>query len=386
MKRSYGIEAGFVGRRDQLAALGALAEQVRSESAATVLIEGPAGVGKTELATRFASELTDFAQYPIAAARTEFGLPFSVLTQLLAVLPIRHDDGILSQGGIGRAVSSAVGAALVQELEQLQRKQPILLILDNMQWADPESVEALRFMLRRLHAERVLAVLAGWEQPGGWDASGNGQVWPAQTHHVHLPGLDVAEVTELAKVNRRSISTWAARKLVEQTDGNPLYVKSMLADPDLADRYLFGRAKVPSTLASAIDRSIAITYDQEKCLLTALAVIGEPVTDRMLAQLTGLPAAELTAPLEAAGLIEWRHEPTGDTLAFSSALYRDAVYTNADALTRRRLHAAVAATVHGPDRWRHLVAAEDGDPSLVPQLEAAAHDEAEHDNLISAAE
>ena len=136
-----------------------------------------------------------------------------------------------AQGPSGDEVF-AVGAALLAGLSALEERGPVVVVIDDLHWADAGSARALLFCLRRLRADPVLALLA--TRPHALE--GLGESWARlladgeRVRHVRLSGLSAEEVRELAAVDGRELPGAAAARLQEHTGGNPLYVRALLAE------------------------------------------------------------------------------------------------------------------------------------------------------------
>src|ERR1700694_5434237 len=147
-------DRAFVGRRSELAGLLTQAAQVRAGHPRVVLLTGEPGIGKTALAHRFVSETQGFHLWEASGEEAEQLLTFGVIGQLLRAAPESEAPAL---SGVGSGASESrdpiwVGAALVELLGAMQASGPVLLLIDDAQWADRSSLQALVFALRRLQA------------------------------------------------------------------------------------------------------------------------------------------------------------------------------------------------------------------------------------------
>src|SRR4051812_15178370 len=153
------IDDPFVGRADELALLNAEMQRVRSGEPRLVWLTGEAGIGKTSLLRRFVSGLSGVRVLWASGDEDETDLPYGVINQLLPDLPA-------SEPGSGLAALRpdtdplAVGADLLSELGALQASGPVLLVIDDAQWVDHRSAQALVFVARRLRSDHVLVLLS----------------------------------------------------------------------------------------------------------------------------------------------------------------------------------------------------------------------------------
>ncbi|MFC5140218.1 LuxR C-terminal-related transcriptional regulator [Actinomycetospora rhizophila] len=369
---------GVVGRGDEIARLDALAERVRGGAATVVLLDGAPGVGKSELVDRLAARLADFTLVRTRAPGAGAAPPGAVLARCLG-----------AAGGASSAeVPLLLGTALLAALEDLDRRGPVLFVVDDLDRADPESLGVLRLLLRRLTPLRVLAVLTGRDRPDGWlDLVGAAGGWGDDAVRLHLDGLTVADVDDLTRAAGRRGTAWTVRRLHEETAGNPLHVHAVLAESDLPERYRLGRARPPGTLTAALRARLDALPAAPRGVLEAMAVLAEPASLTDLTALTGPDAPACATPLVEAGLAVRQADETGEHLAFPSPLLRDAVYTGTPAARRRALHRAAADLTGGSARWRHLVGATNGpDRALADGLDAAAQDAIARGDLVPAAE
>ncbi|GAA4890416.1 AAA family ATPase [Actinomycetospora straminea] len=374
-----------VGRSAELAALLDLARRAREGSPVPVLVTGPAGIGKSELVDRLRQRVEPTTTV-VRAVAPDVGLsrPGELLERCLAAV---HAAGA-TDASVPPGPSRPGASALLAALEDLADRRPVLFVADDLHRADPESLATLRRLLRRLPPLRVLPVLAGHDRPGDWLEPPPGDAWPEDTVRMTLRGLTVEEVGELAREVDPDVGAWTVERLRAETDGNPMYVRAVLAEEDLAGRYRLGRPRPPGSLAASLRRRLVRLADGPRATLEALAVVGEPASVRVLRALTGRAGvAEDAAPLVREGLLETQVDETDEILAYRSALVRDAVYGSVPAARRRALHRQAAEVTSGATRRRHLVGASEGpDAALADELERAATAEFERGALVAAAE
>ncbi len=392
-----------VGRAAELGRLLDVARAARTVTPPPVLITGPAGIGKSELVDRLRRHVEgpDGPAGPdgmtvvrAVAPDVEVSRPGALLERCLAAARAagaRPDD-------VPTGPSRPGAAALLAALEDLADHRPVLLVADDLHRADPESLATLRRLLRRLPPLRVMTVLAGHDRPDDWLEPPPGDAWPEDTVRLTLRGLTTAEVAELAREIDPDVTPWTVARLREETDGNPMYLRAVLADRDpgdgdlagrdLAGRYRLGRPRPPGSLAAGLRRRLAGAPPRAREALEALAVLGEPASVQVLRTLTGHDSvSEDCAPLVREGLLEAQVDETDEILSYRSALVRDAVYGSLPAARRRALHRQAADLTGGTAHWRHLVGSTDGpDAGLADALEKAATTEFEQGALVAAAE
>lgn len=348
--------APLVGRDRELERLTALAERAREGAPGVALVVGPEGIGKRALVGALVAGCHNFRVVGVDCSPEERALRLGVAGRLLAAIgaPGAAGDGSGSPESAARQGVFAAGEALTAALADLEAEVPVLVTLTEAQWADPESLEALRFALRRLHAERVLIVATG--SATGWAATG---AWPEGTVRVEVGGLSADAVRALLAPTAGGGDGAAVDRLLAVTGGNPLHLRALLREPDL-DRYLDGRAPIPASAADALREALARHPPETRRALEALAVL-DGGTLRDVATLAGVPtAAEALAPALADGTLERRGGAPGERLDFASRALRDAVYAGTDLAARRALLLGAAALRSGRPRLRLLVAAAEG--------------------------
>ena len=238
--------APFVGRQPELAVLQARLSETLAGRPQTVQIQGPAGIGKTALLEHF---LTDSGIEPppvvlsASGEETEQLLAYGVLDQLArsADIPGRPPGGSGSAPvplnlEPGRAADQVddpvtVGARFLEFLDRLDGPG-VVLAVDDAHWADRPSQQALIFALRRLAADRVLAIIAVRDDRAPDLPDSLGRLIRKQTGTVlRLRGLDEGDLLELASaLGVDGVSAGAARRLRYGTRGNPLHARALLEE------------------------------------------------------------------------------------------------------------------------------------------------------------
>ena len=192
------------GRADAIRALTALLADAAAGRGRAILIEGVAGVGKTTLIDRTvrAAASSGFDVRRTAADQNESGLPFAALAALFG--PELRDETLATTtpalaAAFGRTISpqppmiAAVAADAIQALSSRSNEQPMLLVLDDAQWADPSSVAVLVNVATHLVTERVGVVIA--RRTDGPDDAGIGEDRRADRILAGLPPLRLEPLT-----------------------------------------------------------------------------------------------------------------------------------------------------------------------------------------------
>ena len=263
-----------------------------------------------------------------------------------------------------------VGLAILSLLSGSADDQPLACLIDDAQWLDQSSMQALAFAARRLLAEPVALIFAVREPSGEHELAG--------LPELTLAGLGDADARALlASAVHGRLDPQVRDRIVAETSGNPL---GLLQLPrGLSPAELAGGFWLPSTrpLASRIEHSFyrqfqALPRETQRLLITAAAEPTGDVTLLWHAAESQAIGADAAVPAEAAGLIE-----LGAHVRFRHPLIRSAVYQAASAGDRRAAHRALAAATDpgvDPDRraWHRAHAAARPDEAVATELERSA--------------
>ncbi|NRQ32647.1 AAA family ATPase [Nonomuraea sp. NN258] len=356
----------FVGRCRELAVLHAQLARVCEGRSSLVVVEGPAGIGKTALVGEFLAAVENAVVLDVSGEESESELAYGVLGQLGGqVQPVPEAlAGLPGIGEPGRPDPLVVGAALLDLLGQLQRSWPVVMAVDGAGWADLPSLQALTFALRRLRADRVLAVVIARDSdhprlPDGLRRLLRGSA-ALRLPLLGLSGRDLQALS--ARLGPVRLSPQAADRLCEHTRGVPLHARALLQQvraETLAD--VDAPLPAPRSYATQILGRLTTCGGATQRLVTAAAVLGTSAPLHLVARMAELdeplPALEQATAL---GLLaEWR-TGAGVSLGFPNPLVRAAIYHDLGPATRRRLHLLAAEleddVVH---RLRHRFSAAD---------------------------
>ncbi len=364
---------GFVGRDGELAAAGEALAAARAGQPRILVVEGEAGIGKTALLHRCARMAPDAAVVWASGDPAESGLDGGLVRQLLAARPGTAGPEPGGQDGL------SLGAALLAGIGALEELAPmVILVVDDLHWADRTSAEALLFGLRRLRTDPVLVLLAA--RPGRLDQLGGS--WARlladgdRARHLRLDGLSPAEVVTLAAANRWDLTAESGARLQEHTAGNPLYVLALLAELP-ADAFAGDAAHLPApaAYAAAVLSRLGRLPAPARDLVRAAAVLGTRAPARVASAMAGLADGSSAADAAVrARLLDFPPGRARDELSFTHPLVRAAVYEDLPPGDRRRLHLAAAGLVPAPASFAHRVAAAAGgfDGELAAELIEAA--------------
>ncbi|MEU9705557.1 AAA family ATPase [Streptomyces sp. NPDC047981] len=375
----------FVGRDQEYAKLRDCALAARGGHPWLALVEGDAGMGKTELLRRWLDDpsTADFAVLRARCDAAEQDFAYGVVQQLIAPLPpdVLTDFPLLTEPIAATAPPFQMGRQLLELLAVVQDERPVAVVIDDVHWADTASVKAWGFVLKRLEADSLLTVLTTRTAHRGnphlqetlqrlMDNAQNGV-------RMRLQGLDTRNVADLiSQVTGERAGAAVAEQLRRHTAGNPLYLNTVVAD--LSHEDLSGRAgmnlPVPTSLAMAIHAQLSTLSETSRALVEAAAVLATPAPLHLVGRLADVkdPVPALEDVL-ATGLLRWQPAEPSRPVELAHALQQQAVIEAIAPDKLRTLHARAATLVDERASWAHRVAAADPfDDRLIPDLAAAA--------------
>ena len=370
----------LLGRRGECEALDQLLARLRTGRSPVLVLRGEAGVGKSALLEYLVQEASGCRVVRAAGAEAEMELAYAGLQQLCAPL-LEHLDAL--PGPQREALSTAfglsagdppdrffVGLAVLSLCAEAAHEKPLLCVVDDAQWLDRASAQALAFVARRLDAESVAFVFAIREVG---DES-------------ELPGLPDMTVRGLTDADARALLESATHvqldervrnRIVAETRGNPLALLELpraMTRAELASGYAVPESMpMASRIEQGFQRRLeSLPPDTRRLLLTAAA---EPVGDATLVWRAaerlgiGFEAAAAAAEaelLEIDGRVRFRHP-----------LVRSAAYRASAAPERREVHQALAEATdpeRDPDRraWHRAHATDRPDEDVAAELERSA--------------
>ncbi|WP_067486415.1 LuxR C-terminal-related transcriptional regulator [Actinomadura hibisca] len=353
----------LVGRGTEQAAIDQVIAGARAGSGHALVLRGAAGIGKSALLEYAAGAASGLRVLRAAGSEAEQGLAFAVLHQLLNpvvdlvdALPGPQRDAV--RGALGLAAPPAdarflVAAGVVSLLAEAAGDGGLLCLVDDFQWADRASADALAFAARRVRDDGIALLIA---------VRGGGAV--GGVPDLRIGGLDLESAGRLLEGAAPSV----VERLVALTDGNALALRE--ARERLSAAQLAGREALPDPLPVGADLfgdQIAGLEADARWLLLVAAAEGRGDLDAVL---DASGTAEALEAVESAGLVRI----DGAELRFRHPLIRSAAYTAAEPAERRRAHAALAAVLDDPDRraWHRAEAALGRDEAVAAELAEAA--------------
>ncbi|WP_179854955.1 ATP-binding protein [Paractinoplanes atraurantiacus] len=350
----------FIGRGEPLARLLAAHRACRRGThprrAELALVTGEAGIGKTALLSRFTAEV---GQVLWGTCWDDERAPaWWPWTQALSSLPTSDDPRLAAvRGGPAPPASdspAAVFAAVSALLDAEARSGPPVVVLDDLQWADPSSISLLRFLARQARGGPLL--LIGAYRPDELPPAAATELADLATaaEPIALTGLSPSDVADLVRAvsGPAAAARWAP-VVHERSAGHPFFAR------ELCRLLESGGAPddVPAAVREAIGRRLArLTADCAR-LLDAAAVAGPELRPDVLADMLDEPPAAIgaaTAHAAAAGVL------TGSPAKFAHDLYRETVYARIEVGRRAELHERAG--------WALLRRKERGGPVFAAEL------------------
>jgi ATP/maltotriose-dependent transcriptional regulator MalT len=396
-----------VGREQELAVVDRVLKGLGAGRYCFLEVRGEAGIGKTELLTVVAQRAEAQRYLVLAGRATEFErhVPFGLLVdalddhlatmdlkdlnlggwvwpELARVFPSLADSRSQPQGGL-QEERYRTHRAVRALLSRLARQRPLVLIVDDVHWADPASAELLAYLLRRPPAARILLVFAF--RSGQVSERFLMSVHAAETEgngaRLELGPLSAQAINQLLG---ETVDHWTREWLQRESGGNPFYLEQLAHTIPRRAPYATPRPEghdlpVPQRVASAIACELASMSSPARVVIQSAAVIGEVSTIELIAATAELPEAQVLRGIDAAvatGLIRPAVAPRH--FQFRHPIVRRAAYESATAAWRVAAHGRTAAaleTAGAPlPAYAHHVerSARVGDERAVKVLAAAA--------------
>ena len=330
-----------------LGALAAAEEGTPSYAALT----GEPGIGKSRLAAELVARArTRGVRVLVGRCTQDDGAPplwpwASVLAPLGVDVVAEPPD--TDEGGQFRAWER-----IARSVRDAAREQPLLVVLDDLHWADASTLRVLRLLAETAEDERLL-VLATWrDHPGPTGALADVVEALARRHAVRLeleglPAESAARV--VGSLARTAVTEEQARDLRERTDGNPFFLVEFarLAGERTDLDSLLAGDDPPTAVSEVLGRRLARLPEETVAALRTAAVIGRHFESRTLARAARIDEDDLldvVEPAQAAGLVR---EDGVDRWWFAHALVRDTLRAGTSASRRARTHARVAEVLDG---------------------------------------
>src|SRR6516165_8650472 len=359
----------LVGRDAELARLRNLLDEAAQGRAVAALVSGDAGVGKSRLVAEVAAlaarrgfcvltgqcaEIGDSVPYlPFADALRTAPADLEAAVKARPVLARLLPDGDRGQQGesdwAGLAKQQMFGAMLGLLAERAEDK-PVLLVLEDLHWADASTREMLTFLLRMLHRERV-ATIGSYRTD---DLHRRHPLRPVVADLQRLPSVVTVELGPLApsalaehlsdipNVSGR-LPAVTVNQIVERAEGNAYYAEELIAAATAPGP----SGALPSGLAALLMSRVERVSDEAQQVLRAAAVAGRRASDDLVRAASALPEPAYDEAVREAVAHQLLVPDGADGYAFRHALLREAVYNDLLPGERTRLHARLASLLSG---------------------------------------
>lgn len=378
--------SGLVERSDDLAVAAELARAACSGDGCLLLVEGPAGIGKTSLLREIVSIASDAGLAALRGIGSELDseFPFGVARELFAV-PARHPGAL--EGAAALAAPLFGGEGVTADVDgivhglywlcaNVAEQTPLAIVVDDAQWADVPTLRALAYLARRLDGLPILLVVAS--RPDGPDGSreilDRLATDPTQCT-LSLAPLSLAATTRIVRGRLGKVGTdELCRACHDVTGGNPFYLHELLtSQPQTPNE---ARALGPKSIARVVLTRLESLSAEHAAVAEAVAVLGTGATVARVAAVAGLNVDEVgrcADDLVRADLLD-----IGRPLVFVHAIVARAIYDALGSGRRSALHrrAAVQLDTEGAGPMElagHLLECDpSGDRWIVERLRSAA--------------
>lgn len=371
-----GTSLAPLGRRAECDRLDELVAVVDAGRPSALVLRGEAGVGKTVLLDYLAHCASESGRVLRASGvESEMELPFAGLHQLslpildrVSLLPEPQRDAIGSAFGLrggGSADRLMVALAGLNLLSGAAEAGPVFCVIDDAQWLDQGSAQALLFITRRLLAERIGLVFAVRGEAGAFPG----------LPEVEVTGLRNGDALELlSSVVSGRLDPRVSQRIVAETRGNPLAINQLPRGLSAVELSAGLGPSAGMPLSGQIEQSFRRRYEQlpaptrRLLLLAAAEPLGDPALLYRAAAMADLPDQPVSS-IDTDGLMT-----IGRHVQFQHPLARSAIYGAAGGAERQSAHRAIAAATDPaaePDHraWHRSQAATGADEDVAAELE-----------------
>jgi len=369
----------FVGRSTEQEVLRSQLALVGASGLRCVVVSGEAGMGKTTLLAEFAGSVASSASATVLYGRCdETGVPLEPFRSVLDACVEHAPLDLLAEhvahvGGELTRLSSRLGArvattpaptgsddaterflafnAAVDLLGRLASRRPLVLMLDDLQWAEPTALLLLRHLVRTLVDVPILVLVTRrvpGEQISDQLRAALAELERSECSHLPLTGLDEAELAELVVASTRAVPGLELRsvtgRLRDDTAGNPLYASQLVRHwMDLGRAGRPGMVMpegVPPSLREVVWSRVRALGQDVFAVLAAASVLGLEFPENVLLETLDLPETTVIGALDAAVaagiLIDLGS--VRRTMRFVHGLVANAMYSEIGPSSRARMH------------------------------------------------
>ena len=352
------VSAAMVGRDAELARLDDALLRVEAGEAASVLLGGEAGIGKSRLTAEFQRRIADRATVltgwclDYGSTPAPFGPLPAILRGVLEELGERADQAagpgrdslqlLLPERAAGPVDRSTIrpeglGETIANLFEAAAAVRPVVVIVEDLHWADAATLSMLSFLLRALAGRRVLFLLTcriDEVRRGGAVRTFLAEAERARLlDRIVLARLDALAVRDLVLGLRGAVDDASIDRLMERSEGVPVFIEELLCNV---------QGPMPETLRDVLLARFDGLGDDARRVVRLTAGSESPVTHELLAELSGFPEEQLDDVLREALTAGVLAICDGDAYGFRHALLREAVHDDLLPGERARLHRSYA--------------------------------------------
>jgi len=354
--------ATLVGRASEMARLRLLLDDAAAGRAVTALIGGDAGVGKSRLVAEVMTVAGRSGFTVLCGQCAEIGdsVPYLPFADAFRTAPAQIEQAVKTRPVLARLLPDGGDPAQSADLSSMARQQmfgavlgalaelavasPVLLVLEDLHWADATTRHLVTFLARMLRHERV-AIVGTYRMddlhrrhPLGEVVAELGRLPSVALVELGpLPAAALAEHLSNLPNGPSRLSTALLSSVVERAEGNAYYAEELLAASSGSSRVL------PSGLAALLLARVARVSDAAQRVLRAAAVAGRRANDQLVLAASGLDDAEYTEAVREVVAHQLLVPDGPDGYRFRHALLREAVYGDLLPGERTRLHGRFAA-------------------------------------------
>ncbi len=333
----------MLGRDHELARLVAALDRATSGETTFAVLSGDPGIGKSRLATELMHRARQQGVRAVLGrcSQDDGAPPLYPWRSILSALdrPSAEPQGEGSDFAAWESVVTALVSAA--------REEPLLVVLDDLHWADTATLRVLRLLVESAPVVPLVVVATWRSRPIATGALADVAEVLGRGHaiRIELDGLDESAAAGIvAAVTEREPEDAQARALHERTDGNPFFLVeySRLAGTGRELAELLAEPDPPTVVQEVVARRLQRLPDATRQILETASVIGRQVELAVLADCTGHDEDalfDLLDPAQASGLVR---EVGVDRFTFEHALVRDTLYVRLSPSRRARQHSTVA--------------------------------------------
>jgi DNA-binding CsgD family transcriptional regulator len=357
-------ETAFIGRTNQLGLLAQRLDEAREGRAGTVLIGGEAGIGKSRLVSTFAGRARAGGAHVLAGACEEyFGdpMPYGPLLEMLEAFGREYGTeranelggpayerltAFFDLGGDAITSPQQVFLAVRKMLDTIGSDAPTVLIVEDLHWADPSTLDIVRHLGQAGPQDRRLLVIASYRSS---ELDRGDPLWQLLANASFLRRVEKLELPALTRRELRQLLSAAGNGTVDQdlvercfewSDGIPFYAEQLMTAGVLENPE---DVRLPADTRSVVLARLGVLSEDALKVLRVAAVAGRAMSRRLLREVGELPPDVLRNAVQECFdrqmLVAGQEE---DVYRFRHALLREAVYQTTVRDTQVDLHIAMA--------------------------------------------